>query len=291
METKKNTVLIIGSSSYSAQSFISKYNQNNEHRIIGLTSKAKESSQNLSHDVFTYDEVEMLSDIQFDLVVIFASRLPSEGIGDAEYFEFNEVLKKTISDCVFMSTNSRIVFLSTFAVYDSTASKLDELTELKPRDAYASAKIEMESFILKWAAVRNTQAIIARMPVFLYQKGNSNFINKLATQIRLKGEFQLSNADQKFGAVFSIDSLVELCKTANKTSAIVNCSSDPDITFRELAELAVRFGLRDIGWKVSNSPSPVIKMTTLSNFIQVASARRQIINYLEKELEINDSVI
>lgn len=291
MEIKKNTVLIIGSSSYSAQSFISKYNQDKEHRIVGLTSKAKDSKQNLLHDVFTYDEIELLSDIQFDLVVVFASRLPSEGVSDAVYFEFNGVLKKIISGFVSMSTNSRIVYLSTFAVYDSKASKLDEMTQLNPRDAYARAKVEMESFILRWAEERNIQAIVARLPVFLYPKGSSNFINRLANQIRLKGEFQLTNADQKFGAVFSMESLVELTKSTNETSAIVNCSSYPDITFKELADLAFGFGLKHIGWKVSNSPSPEIEIETLSNFIEVASARSQIIDYLKEELEINHSMI
>lgn len=251
-------------------------------QFYGLTSKPILSNEKII--LHPYSQIHELFNISFDLVCIFASRTPSECDTFSEYFNVNKLIINTLSQLKLNLIGAKILFISSFAVYSSDAISIDENSTVYKSHPYPKSKIQLESDLFDWGESLSIPVIVTRMPVFLYEGVNTNFMGRLASATKNSEEFSLSNKYKKLEAVFDTDHLVKLARCSFDKHTTVNCSANPDITFEEIADLAMSYGLKKINWIKSEKPSVTVSKEILEQVIGKAPSARSIINlWFKKE--------
>lgn len=281
----KNNILFIGGGSNLSIELARHINSKTETNFFGVSSQ--KCKKNGIINLFSYSQIDELSDVDFESVFILASRLPHECNDINEYRLVNELINKCLEKIRFCeSPKAKIIFLSSFALYSKQNEFIDENTPVQLNCPYSLSKYEMEQEINNFSLNTSIPSIIARMPVFLYRNGKSNFINKLAKSAKENSTATLFNKDVHFGAVYdaeNLSSFSQIVLNSNPTN-LVNCCSEADIKFQDIADLAIGFGLSEIVWKKSREKAPIISQTSLRSIgAPIPSARTVLLRYLKQE--------
>ncbi len=284
----KNNYLIVGSSSNIALRYISLLGKS-ENNFYGLSRKINEDSKKYFNKIVTYENLDQYSDIKFSHILIIASRNPSDGGSLNDFLSVNNLVIESLNSIQYsQNLRPKLTFLSSFSVYDKNASYIDDATLLKPSDNYGESKILLEESLKEISKESGGDLLICRLPVFLYQgvnKASSNFLAKLSLAINSKSTFSLTNPNAFLGAVFDVDNLVNLDSKKIHELKIVNCSSKPDITFKEIGKLAIDLGLKGVDWQQSDRPSVELCLKTINEILGFEPSAKKIIeNWLPKEL-------
>ena len=282
----KENILFIGGGSNASRELARHISSETNANFFGLTSQKK--TMNGTLQLFSYLEADRILHFEFDTVFILASRLPHECDNIDDFRKVNEVIEGLLQRIKFRNPKtSKIIFLSTFSLYPKNKTFIDESTDLNFDSPYNISKYEMEMKVRNFTKNYSIPSIIARLPVFLYRNGKSNFINRLASKIKQNDTTTLFNRDLAFGSVYDVKSLSAFAKLelAHGHTHLVNCCSIADITFSELAALAREFGLKEVLWKDSNEVSPKISFDGLRKLgAPIPSAKNILLHYFQEEL-------
>ena len=283
----KAKVLIIGGRSAASKDFAEIYKSRHQADFYGLTSKmVTADSFNGPIKLFEYRNIDKIGSLNFDLVCVFATRLPHEKLELKGFLSVNSKIISVLEKIKYGNDAPRILFISTFSVYPQTSLIISENSKLQLDDFYSKSKALMEQNLFSWGASRNIPILVARMPVFLYRNVCTNFMARLMKACRSGHNFTLTNIDSPLEAVFDMASLVTMAKCDITANTIVNCSAQPDITFREIGEIAKGYGLEEVIWREAARPSTKVSKKQLKNLIgSVPSAKSMILDWFEKENE------
>lgn len=283
----KENILIIGGRSAASKDFAEIYQSRHQANFFGLTSKmVTADSFNGPIKLFEYRNIDKISNLTFDLVCIFATRLPHEKLELKEFLSVNSKIKAVLETINYGDDAPRVLFISTFSVYSQKSLIISENSKLQLDDFYSKSKALMEQNLFSWGASKNIPILVARMPVFLYKNVCTNFMARLIKACRSGQFFTLTNIDSPLEAIFDMATLVTMAKCNITTNTIVNCSAQPDITFREIGEIAKGYGLEEVIWGEAARPSTRVSKKQLKNLIgSVPSAKSMILDWFEKENE------
>ena len=278
----QNNYLILGASSNIASEFILRHNHI-ENNFYGISTKPSLIQGGIFKKIVSYEDCRQLSGVEFSNVLIVASRSHSIGGSLNDYLEVNNLVIKTLNQIKFSQIKRpKFTLLSSISIYDRSSLFIDENTTPMPSDYYSESKILLEQSIHQISIECEGDLLICRLPVFLYQgvsKVNGNFLAKLSLAINSKSTFSLTNPDAFLGAVFDVDNLVMLDQKKIDKFKIVNCSSIPDITFRQIGELAMKHGLKAIDWTESDRPSLKICLKNLDKILGYKPSAKKIIEH------------
>ena len=280
----KNNTLIIGASSKLSYQFIEKYGAQNAN-FFGISSKFSNVFSDLNITIFNYLNFSDLKAINFDEVLILASRLPSENIALKSFLETNANIMNVLKEVLISnSKNTKITFISSYAVYNPLESFLDENSETYIDNDYANSKLEMEKDLANFAKNHNFNLLILRMPVLLYKGVKTNFLGGLRDAIKNNTIAKLSNPSSALSLVFDVENIVKLVKADWEALILINCSSMPDITFSDIGVLAKGYGLSKLQWVEGNRPSQRVDSSRLYAILgELPSAKKIVKNWLKEE--------
>ena len=139
----KQNILIIGGSSIASLDFAKTYLNESDANFYGLTSKS--INRNGEIKLVHYDQIDQLDDITFDMVCIFASRLPSEGIKINEYMKTNKLILSCLHSIKYNLNYGKVLFISSFAVYGEKETYINEDSKVYTTHPYSKAKIDLEN--------------------------------------------------------------------------------------------------------------------------------------------------
>ena len=288
--TSKNNHLILGSSSNIASEYIC-LNGKHNNNYYGISTKphVNKNSQ-LFEQVLGFDKVKYFSNIKFSKIFIISSRNPSQGGSLNQFIKVNDMIESVLDKISYSHSHKpQIIFLSSFSVYDKKSDYISDTTETSPSDYYGESKLLLEKQLIDFSIKNNVDLLILRLPVFLYQGvgfSSSNFLAKLSLAIKYRQRFKLSNPKSYLGAVFDMPTLIKLASKKLPQTNIVNCASMPDITFTEIAEEAIKYGLEGIDWQDSDRGSVKVCLKTIENVIGFKPSSKDIIkNWMAKEFK------
>lgn len=276
---KTENVLIIGASSKAAVNLTRLLSSEEKYQLYGISSKFK--IKNPHAKIINYQDLAILQRIKFSRVIVMASLLPHQSNSLSDFIQINDKIKMTLERLCFANHNSSIIFLSSFDIYDKTTPSIDLSTPLNLTGPYSRSKFEMECFISGFALANRMSHLIARLPIFLYEGGRTNLINRLGHQAFNQGNFSLYNKESSMGGVFDVEGLAKLIplNIPIKTHNAVNCGAIPDITFFEIGELAKKYGLKNILWRRSKVKNPTVDLESLRSVGFEPQSSRQIIEH------------
>lgn len=287
---EKNNHLILGASSNIAAEYIA-LNGVDENNFFGLSTKNNYKNLNMFNESIGYGNIKYFSNIKFNKIFIISSRNPSDDGNLNEFIKVNKTIENVLNN-IKLSTAKKpqIIFLSSFSVYDKKSVYISDTTKTSPADYYGESKLLLEEKLIKFSKDYNIDLLILRLPVFLYYQvglSSSNFLAKLSISIKLNQRFNLSNPESYLGAVFDMPSLVKLCSKKLSGINIVNCASNPDITFSEIGKEAIHYGLEGVDWVISDRPSVEICLKKINQFLGYEPSAKKIIkNWMATEFEI-----
>ena len=280
-DPRRKQLLIIGASSELARQFV-KFHNDGKYDYIGISSKVRnEPLTNGSFLIYGYHHLKELSQLDIDIILILASHLPSTSGNIEDYLDVNKKVLETVGklkkpESIF----PKIIFTSTFSVYSSDVSIINEKTPTTILSSYAESKILLEKELSKFADQSNYSLLMARIPVFAYCGGTTNFLAKLIKATRENESFTMFNRNQFLSAVFDVNCLVDLVNSNWSGTQIVNCASAGDITFDNIALLALRHGLKEVLWMESERPSQYVDITKVSSLLGYTPSAKQIVERL-----------
>lgn len=284
----KNNYLVLGASSNVATEFILSFDKT-KNNFYGLSTKPESRNSMFFNKVISYKDYHQYSDIEFSNILVIASRNPIQGGCLDDYLEVNSLVLNILNKIKYSQSNkSKITFLSSFSVFDKNLTYLSDSTPLIPSDYYGESKILLEEDLIDISTKFDADLLICRLPVFLYQgvdKASKNFLAKLLVAIKSKSRFTLTNPNSSLGAVFDVRNLANLNSANTHKLKVVNCSAEPDISFKQIAELAMLYGLEGVDWNLSDRPSIQICTKTLRSILGYEPSAKKIIEqWLAKEL-------
>jgi len=281
---QKINSLIIGASSKLSEQYVKK-NRAGRSKFYGISSKVEGVLSTPEMTIYGYSNASKLYKVNFDEILIFASRLPSENIQLKYFQDVNKNILSVLTNAAIPnSVNVKIIFISTYSVYDPFEDYIDEHSDTDAYSDYAYSKLEMENSLIKLATDHEINLLIMRMPVLLYKGVTTNFLGTLVSAIKNNETANLSNPSASLSLVFDVANIIRVVESEWKGINLINCSSVPDITFTEIAELAKKYGLPRLEWIQSDRPSQRVGSSKLSAIIgEPPSAQEIVKNWFEEE--------
>lgn len=250
-----NNFLVVGAGSNSVNFFLR--NKIRTHNIYALTSNPVELKIKFpSIKCMSYDDYRQLEGIIFSSILIASTGLPNSNTPDIckqINGKIQEILKK-----VKISNQTEIIFYSTISVFDKSLESISDNTLYSPGDAYGESKVEMELFLKNMYEYGLGKLNIFRIPVFLYPGQTNNFMGKIKAAIIENRSVGLTNPDSTLSAIYDDRNLFTLSEKLPKGMNLINLSSEPDCTFRQIGDLAQSLGAKEVLWLNSDRPSCVI---------------------------------
>ena len=205
--------LIFGASSNLASEYISLIGGNNKNKFFGLSTRPELSNPKF-YQVIGYEKIHEYSNIDFTNILIIASRNPHQGGSLNDFTLVNNVVEKSLNSIRYSTSKKpKLTFLSSSSVYDNKSVYINDETLVMPSDYYGKSKILLENTLRTIAEKFETDLLVCRLPVFLYNGVslvNRNFLAKLSLAIKSNSRFSLTNPDAALGAVFDVSNLVRL---------------------------------------------------------------------------------
>ena len=259
--------LFIGSSSKIVDQYINENNLINA-RYYGVSSKVKSISYQGGVSIYGYENINLLKDIKFDVIIILASRLPWEDVSFSKYIDVNnqvEHLLKSLSSINLI--RARVIFLSSLSVYKENEIEINENSPIDRKGNYVISKLKMEQSLMSLSKMLGFELLILRIPVFAYIGGSTSFISRLIIEAKNKSVFTLTNKHSFLSAIFDIEHLIIIERSNWHGYSVVNCGAVPDITFNEIGQLACKNGLRYVKWEDNNRISQTINIDKISKIL------------------------
>jgi nucleoside-diphosphate-sugar epimerase len=227
-------ILIVGSNSTSGILLAKSYKKKGS-TVYGI-SRAKNFT---GVEIYKQNNLfsESYENIYFDEVVIIASRVPANG-GVFEDFAGDNlnILYKGIAEA---KNISKIVFFSSFSIYDQSHSKITLETPYDIHNAYGLSKLLCENYLKDNA----NNYLILRVPVLLYSGVRNNFMARLKDSIKNKSVFSFANIDSRVNTFFSLNDFEKI--NSQYSNQTINCCTRSDWKIEQIIEYSLSLGLSD----------------------------------------------
>lgn len=271
----RHKALLIGGSSPAAAFFVNALKRDYDLEVF---------STRKIHNIVcrSYDEADQIKNIKYNKLVIYSSGVPAICKSSAEYKKINNSIKRIINNVCL--DNCDITFMSSYSVYNKFVEEIDKNTPYSPADFYGESKVMMEEFLNNKCESINNSLNILRLPVYLYRGVKNNFMGAALAKIRSGEPIQLSNPDSRFFSVIDDSTLFKLDSFLPKGKNIINCSSNGDISFNDLARLFKKYGAKSIQWVESGRPSVnIIHPEEFRNFLNNLSTSKIVTDWMSSE--------
>jgi len=174
----KNKLLITGSNSFVGSEiikYLSKYNYNiigtyrkNKKKLI--SKKIKQVKLDLNKKIFFK--------YKFDTLIHCASATPANEKRE-NYFKINQIGFKSLLKLSLKSGCTKIILLSSAAVYGNVKKIIKEKSPIKGKSRYAKSKIKMENILFKFAKKNKIKTINLRLSQVIGNKSTNNYFSDL----------------------------------------------------------------------------------------------------------------
>jgi len=288
MIKKSNNFLILGSGSSITEKYLSLIGSLGND-FYGVSTSTNVSAESLLKKSICYSSIDEYSSIRFSNVLIIASRNPLEGGTLQDFTKVNDLIERTLESIKFPDHKKpKITLLSSFSVYGKQIDSISDDTPTEPSDFYGESKILLEQKIQKLSENFNADALVCRLPVFLYpgvSAKSGNFMAKLSLAIKQKSDFTMMNPKDGLGAIFDVENLAKLHDSDISGFKILNCGANADINFEQIGSLALKLGLNNVNWSENNRPSVKVCLNSLTHLIGgTPSAKDMVYKWLPSEV-------
>ena len=263
-----NNILIVGSNSISAISLAKVYKKHG-FRVYGLGRVKNFQGCEIYNENMLY--VESFDKLFFDEVLVIASRTPSDGGDLVDFIEDNlNILYKAVYEAKGFS---KIIFFSSFSVYDQSSSEIHLKTKYDARSSYGLSKLLCENYLKD----NSNKYLILRIPVLLYPGVKNNFMAKLKNAIFSGNTFNFSNLDFKVNAFFSLNDYEKI--NNQFLNCTINCCTKPDWTIKQIVEYSLALGLSSYNIIEPSKPAQIIQHDNLP----VSNTSKAIMDFLNEK--------
>jgi dTDP-4-dehydrorhamnose reductase len=192
------SVLITGTTGLVGSNIYDYLKRNTSWDVTGLSRRAADSVDVIS-DITDRDLVKNLSrSHDFDIIIHTAAVTKTDICekNKEACYAANVVATRHLAESF---PSSRMVFFSTYAVYNTAAGNCDESSPISPTNHYISTKIEAEALVSRLA-----NSLIMRPSVIFgytrFERETKNYFMQLLSNIQAKKKMQ-SPVDQYFNPV------------------------------------------------------------------------------------------
>lgn len=154
---------------------------------------------------------------------------------------------------------NQFIYISSVAVYGLNSGKLiNENHPLKPSTPYGKSKLETEKYLINWAAKRNINLLILRLPLVIGLNPPGN-LGRMLDSIKKGKYIAVKDNKAKKSAVLASD-VVKICLSSKAMSGIYNLTDSSNPTFEELENFIAKKFNTKIFFKI---PSRILRYICL----------------------------
>jgi nucleoside-diphosphate-sugar epimerase len=231
---------------------------------------------------YRYSDIASISHLKFSKIIIFSSGVPSSCKYKDDYAHINNSIKSILNNINLEDVD--LTYISSFSVFNKNIDVICDHTPYSPDDLYGESKVDMEEYLLTSYAKISRQLNILRLPVYLYKGVKNNFIGSAIDKIKKGDGITLSNPEAFFYSVIDDRSLFLLDGRLDAGVNLINCCSNGDIKFKDIANLLKCYGAQGIKWVGSDRPSvKILPSPHLHSFFDGLSSSEIIQNWLISE--------
>lgn len=239
-------ILLTGASGFLGSHFPSKKN------IITLGKRKINSIQcNLSEDI-----PKILDDINRVVHLAGIAHVNPKNKNDKKIFHsINYIGTQNLIKSLDGHNINQFIYISSVAVYGLNSGELiNENYPLKPSTAYGKSKLETEKYLINWAAKKNINLLILRLPLVIGNNPPGN-LGRMIDSIKKGRYVAIKNNRAKKSVVLASD-VVKICLSSGNMNGIYNLADSTNPTFEELENfIAKKFNVK-IFFKI---PSSILK--------------------------------
>lgn len=275
----KGCVLIFGSGSQLAKLLIQKLRS--DYDCLGLSSKIGTAITDLDSVHYSYDNYQELVARSPKKLVILASRLPSENCSEKEFFDVNDKILCVVR-ALSMSSKQQmdIIFCSTTSVYKSGTKHIHESSPTEINSFYVNAKLSLEEGLSHLSEEFCHNLLVARLPTLVYPGVRGGIIKRLADAALEFPIIEMSNPNARCVSIFDDISLARLIGCSWTGVNYVNCVSNGDMTFDEIAGLLSAKERTTVKWGSGGQMPPAYSTDRLQSLIgRVPSSKETLQRY------------
>lgn len=244
MNKTENKILITGSNSFVGNEitkYLSKYNYN----IVATYRKNKKFFKSKK---IKFAKIDLNKKInfkeKFDVLVHCASATPANEKRE-NYNRINEVGFKELLNLCLKSECSKIILMSSVAVYGDVREIITEKSPIKGKSKYAKSKIKMEKILSKFTKKNKVSSVVLRLSQVVGKNSVNNYFSDLKKKISTnkRKKINLQSKPALFNNLCHIDDLCINIKklldrnNSRKISEIFNFNSNKPIkitTFKKI---------------------------------------------------------
>jgi nucleoside-diphosphate-sugar epimerase len=171
------------------------------------------------------------------------------------YYQVNVDGTRNVARAAEANGVSRIIFTSSFSVYGLDGSNRLEDGPLEPVNDYGRSKLAAEQILCEWQRTGPGRSLHVVRPSVIFGEGNRGNVWTLVNQIA-RGRFALVGRGENHKSMAYVGNVAEflqyLLNRTNNSCEIYNYADKPDMTVREIVDLAAR----TLGRRVRRIPIP-----------------------------------
>jgi GlcNAc-P-P-Und epimerase len=204
-------------------------------------------SKNIPVDLFDINKVVHMAGI--------AHINPQNKDDKKKFHEINYIGTQNLIKSLDGHNINQFIYISSVAVYGLNSGELiNENHSLKPFTAYGKSKLETEKYLINWAAKKNINLLILRLPLVIGNNPPGN-LGRMIDSIKKGRYVAIKNNRAKKSVVLASD-VVNICLSSGNMNGIYNLSVSKNPTFEELENFIAKKFNTKIFFKI---PSTIIK--------------------------------
>ncbi len=210
-----------------------------------------------------------------DVLVHLAALYRDDVRPRSRYYKVNVEGTGTLLEAATAAGVQRVVFASSFSVYGLDNVAGGEDSELAPVNDYGHSKLAAEKLLREWVAVDPRRSVAMVRPSVIFGPGNRGNVYVLLQQISSRW-FMLLGSGSNPKSMSYVGNVAKffawLLEPRGPALDIYNYADKPDMTVREIVELAAR----TLGTRVPRVPMPrfaILALGRCGNLVEHISRR------------------
>ena len=171
-----------------------------------------------------------------DCVVNLAAEHRDDVHPESRYFDVNVNGAESLVAAAEKNSLSRIVFVSSAAVYGLNQLDPDESARIEPLNAYGKSKAEAESVYRRWCSADARRSLLILRPTVVFGEGNRGNVYNLIEQISRRRLLMIGDGTNRKSIAY-VGNLVEFLSTwfdSEPGLHLYNYADKPDKSITEL---------------------------------------------------------
>jgi nucleoside-diphosphate-sugar epimerase len=172
-----------------------------------------------------------------DIIIDLAAIHRDDVVDQSEYYKTNVEGAKNIATVCNEKNISKIIFVSSVAVYGFAPNQTDEYGEINPFNKYGETKYQAEEMYRTLFLNENTSLTIIR-PTVIFGEGNRGNVYNLFNQIALGRFIMIGSGKNKksMAYIHNVIAFIYECIMSNENYMIFNYVDTPDMDMNTLVK-------------------------------------------------------